>query len=68
MGHFYGSSGSLTHFFWSSIPANPLNAGDKVAAPGSYTKKARNAILVPSFGQNGSSRDFILYSCVPEEL
>ena len=25
-------------------------------------------LLVPSFGRNGSSKDFIVYSCVSEEL
>ena len=25
-------------------------------------------VLVPSFGRNGSSKDFIVYSCFPEEL
>ena len=25
-------------------------------------------ILVPSFGRNDSSKDFIVYSCFPEEL
>ena len=50
------------------IPAEPLNSGDKMAAPGKYTKRAHMQLLVPSFGRNGSSMDFIVYSCVPEEL
>ena len=49
------------------IPAEPLN--DKIKwrhledISGLVTH-----LLVPSFGQNGSSKDFITYSCFLEEL
>ena len=50
------------------IPVEPLNA-NKMAGLERYTKRAPNApSIVPSFGRNGSSKDFIVYSCVPEDL
>ena len=50
------------------ILAEPLNAGDKMAAPERYPKRTRNATSSASLGRNGSTKDFIMYSCVPEEL
>ena len=50
------------------IAAEPLNARDKMLAPGRYSKRARNATSSAFFRPNGSSNDFIVYSCVPEEL
>ena len=50
------------------IAAEPLNARDKMLAPGRYSKRACNATSSAFFRPNGSSNDFIVYSCVPEEL
>ena len=50
------------------IPAEPLNAGHKMVAPGAYTKRACNAPSSAFFWLKRYSKDFIVCSCVPEEL
>ena len=39
-----------------------------MAAPGSIHSGLVKHFLMPSFARNGSSKNFIVYSCVPEEL
>ena len=46
-----------------------LEMRDKMAAPGKYTKWARSATSSAFFRpKRYTSKDFIVYSCVPEEL
>ena len=50
------------------IPAEPLNARDIRAGPEDIQSRLITHLLVPSFGQNSSSKDFIMYSYVLEEM
>ena len=50
------------------ILAKPLNPEIKWWRPEDKQSGLVLQLLVPSFGRNGSSKDFIVYSCVPEEL
>ena len=50
------------------IPAKLLNTGDIMVGPEHMQSGVITHFLVPSFGQNDSSMDIIMYSCVQEEL
>ena len=50
------------------ISSKPLNPEIKWWRPEDIQSGLVMQLLVPSFKRNGSSKDFIMYSCVPEEL
>ena len=49
-------------------PTEPLNPEIKWRRTEDIQSGLVTQLLVPYFGQNGSSKDFVVYSCVPEEL